>query len=309
MEMIGKEYVKYGGTPGNIEEPVIPGNTLLGWSTVHRGTVFFDFTKPLTADVTLYAYWETYIPVYSGYYQGIDDLTGEALIDALREIVTDGLQLVTYGDARYRLGDTDADPKKKGNLILVYTRVSVAAAWDGGITWNREHVWPQSRLGATADNGRKNIASDLHNLRPADPATNSSRGNKNFSFTTASSSFFPGDSDKGDIARILFYMTICYPQLRLISGLSNDGALSIGNLDALLIWNQQDPVDEFEMRRNEKIYSIQKNRNPFIDHPELVEKIWGAAELSSFGNEIKTVYLGLYIVDVTELEKYRRILL
>lgn len=226
-------------------------------------------------------------PVYEGYYYGADDLSGTALKLFLREIITEGFIGVTYGDARYIMQKYDADPAATNKVLLIYNRASVNATWDGGSTWNREHVWPQSRLGASASNGTANIASDLHNLRAANPSINTSRGNKNFDLTTTASSYYPGEADKGDVARILMYMAIRYPQLNLVNGLPSDSTTSIGNLQTLLLWHEQDPPDMFEKGRNEIIYSgaiapeinkflKQNNRNPFVDHPEFARLIWNA---------------------------------
>ena len=93
----------------------------------------------------------------------------------------------------------------------------------------------------------------------------------------------PADAVKGDIARILFYMDIRYeggedePNLAVTEVLNNVADVpNIGKLSTLLDWHLQDPVDDFEMSRNEVIYGIQGNRNPFIDHPEYVSILWGS---------------------------------
>lgn len=80
--------------------------------------------------------------------------------------------------------------------------------------------------------------------------------------------FYPGDEYRGDIARILFYMTLMYPHLTLVekgSPLANEGSIYYGYLDVLLRWNEEDPVSYYELERNETIFGKQKNRNPFID--------------------------------------------
>jgi endonuclease I len=194
------------------------------------------------------------------------------------------------------LDETDRDPNQSGNLILVYLGTSVSGVWDSGNTWNREHVWPQSLLGVSADNSTVNSASDLHNLKPSDPAENSSRGNKFFGNSTTSQTYEPRDEVKGDIARILFYMDIMYDELSLIE--ANEGnTYQMGNLDALLAWHIEDPVDDFEMYRNQKIEAFQGNRNPFIDHPEFADKIYGSTQTTSiyevtymFGSMIESIY-------------------
>jgi len=94
-----------------------------------------------------------------------------------------------------------------------------------------------------------------------------------------SDSFEPPNGVKGDVARILLYMSTRYEagdkvDLELNDKVNNGTAPYHGKLSVLLQWHKQDPVDEYEKRRNERIYEIQGNRNPFIDHPEFVEKIW-----------------------------------
>lgn len=227
--------------------------------------------------------------IYEGYYYGADGLMGTQLVTFLRTITTTGFIPITYGDARYFMGEYDADPANSNNVLLIYNRASVSDVWDNGTTWNREHVWPQSRLGADAVNGTANICSDLHNLRAANPSINSSRGNKNFDNSTTTTSYYPGEADKGDIARILMYMAIRYPQLTLVNGTpADDGSLSIGNLTTLLQWHDQDPPDAFEIGRNQIIFAgayvpylnrtlKQNNRNPFVDHPEFADYIWNAS--------------------------------
>lgn len=81
--------------------------------------------------------------------------------------------------------------------------------------------------------------------------------------------FYPGDEYKGDIARILFYMTLMYPHLTLVeTGDVNaeEGSIYYGYLDVLLEWNEEDPVSYYEITRNQTIFDEQGNRNPFIDY-------------------------------------------
>ncbi len=140
------------------------------------------------------------------------------------------------------------------------------------MTWNREHVWPQSLLGVPADNDTKNAASDLHNLKPADPSTNSSRGNKFFDVATDTDSYCPRAEVRGDIARILLYMVVMYQIYELVN--TTPTVYQMAMLDVLLQWHIDDPVDNFEKNRNDVIFSYQHNRNPFIDYPEFVTMIW-----------------------------------
>ncbi len=227
-------------------------------ATLEKTYTITDTSDPLTWDL-------------DAYYDDAEGLTGEQLLAALRTIINTGFIGVSYDDARYILDETDADPDNPGNVILVYTQLSVSGVWDAGITWNREHVWPQSLLGESA--GGTNSASDLHNLKPADPGENSSRGNKYFDNVTTSVSYAPPVEVQGDIARILFYMIVMYDYLNLIDDTPDVYEMAL--LATLLSWHESDPVDDFELNRNDVIYSYQFNRNPFIDYPHFVEMIFG----------------------------------
>jgi endonuclease I len=204
------------------------------------------------------------------YYDNAEGLYGDALIEALNIKLNNGFSGVTYGEARYILDESDMDPNNSNNIILVYLRTSISGIWDSGETWNREHVWPQSLLGESADNGTVNIASDLFNLMPSNSGENSSRGNQPYSAIV--SGYEPHDDVKGDVARALFYMMIMYEELELVN--TAPGLYEMGYLDELLEWHYSDPVSEFELNRLEVIYGNQNNRNPFVDYPHLVDLIW-----------------------------------
>jgi endonuclease I len=227
---------------------------------------------------------EEYLLVdYIGYYDGIEGLYGEDLMNALRDIIQEGFVPNTYDDAREALGYIDSDPDVEGNILLIYNRASIDSTWDSGVTWNREHVWPNSRLGVErVDGGDRSIASDFHNLRACDTGVNSARNNDIYT-DFSDGTWFPGVEDKGDVARILFYMATMYPQLTLTDeatsknidgiGYTDAGAL-MGDLEDLLAWNLIDDTDIFETTRNDRIEEYQNNRNPFIDYPYLAELIW-----------------------------------
>ena len=220
---------------------------------------------------------------YEGYYDGIEGLYGEALIIALRNILNEDLNRISYGDSRYLLDDIDEDPNNPEKILTIYTRELVDEEWDAGVTWSREHVWPNSRLGVPrVDNSDLSIASDLHNLRACVSSINSSRSNKVYALTTTSSTYYPGDFDKGDVARILFYMLVMYDELELVEEiLPNDPSTNytlegadMSILQYLIMWHYEDDVDAFEQARNDAIFTFQNNRNPFIDYEYLVELVW-----------------------------------
>lgn len=228
---------------------------------------------------------------YTGYYasiQGVSDANLKTtLTSTLRSILNVSNLLpsnVTYGNARTAIPQFDQDPNNSNNVILVYSQTSVTGLWDGGGTWNREHVFPQSLMNVSTGNDDRHKGADYHNLKPENPSVNSSRGNKYFAETTTSTSYAPPSVVRGDVARILFYMVTMWPELSLVDVVSGDPAIStIGQLSLFVKWHLEDPVDAFEDNRNEVIYGLQGNRNPFVDHEELVCRIWGPSNVSTQG--------------------------
>ncbi len=207
--------------------------------------------------------------VLTGYYSSANGLSGAALISALRTIINTGFSGKNYDYAINALKDTDQDPNNTSNIIEFYTGDQISNVWDPFVSWNREHVWPQSLLGVSAGSS-VNAASDLHNLKPSYQSINSSRQNKFYDTITTSSSYFPTRTAiHGDIARMLFYMVIMYNIYSLVN--SEPNTYEMGKLSTLLQWHLDDPVDAFEERRNDRIYYHQNNRNPFIDYPELID--------------------------------------
>jgi len=291
------EYLKYQAEITQIENPTKEAHEFLGWTISPTGTTYYTFGSQIMANITLYARWE-YLDdyVYEGYYQGADGYTGAQLETFLRNLTTTGFVGISYGDSRYILDDTDRDPNNSNNLILVYLGTSVPGAWDLGITWNREHVWPQSLLGVSVDNSYIGVGSDLHNLKPADPAENSSRSNDYFDNIRTAEAYEPRDAVKGDIARILFYMDVRYAELSLVNQAPSTYQMAM--LNVLIQWHEDDPVDSFEMNRNNIIYSYQHNRNPFIDHPEFVQKLYGASLLSVSDEVNQPFYTLNYTIEI-----------
>ncbi|EJR93369.1 endonuclease I family protein [Bacillus cereus] len=224
------------------------------------------------------------------YYSSIKGQTGLELKKELHNIIDDHTK-ISYSAVWDALRDTDEDPNNKNNVILLYTGRSQGKLTSGsGVdNWNREHVWAKSHgdFGTSAGPG-----TDLHHLRAADVSVNSSRGNLDFDNSGVNhpeatdckfdnDSWEPRDSDKGDIARMLFYMAVRYEgdkeevDLELNNKVNNNTAPYMGKQSVLLQWHEQDPVDDFERKRNDTIFKkYQHNRNPFIDHPEWVNNIW-----------------------------------
>ncbi|GAA3964468.1 endonuclease [Streptomyces marokkonensis] len=226
----------------------------------------------------------------STYYKDAVGKTGADLKSSLHTIISDQTKL-SYSAVWDALRTTDQDPADSGNVILLYSGLSRSKSLNGGDSgdWNREHVWAKSHgdFGTSTGPG-----TDIHHLRPEDVRVNSVRGNKDFDnggdgFTdgggslTDSDSFEPRDAVKGDVARMIFYMAVRYEggdgwaDLEVNGSVDNGSSPYIGKLSVLKAWNDEDPPDAFEERRNQVIYdSYQHNRNPFVDHPEWVEAIW-----------------------------------
>ena len=216
------------------------------------------------------------------YYKNINfDDEISSLKSDLKTLINTNFKNVHYDNARYMLQYTDEDLSDKGYIYGVYDGKLIKPQWDSGKTWNREHLWPASRL----PNGRADDkeGSDLFNLRASNSSINGSRSNKYYS-ENGDGGYYPivgnkaGNDQRGDVARSIFYMAFKYEELGLevvenpqASVGYDDHYYKMGKLSTLIEWNEADPVDEFEMRRNSRIYEYQGNRNPFVDYPYLVD--------------------------------------
>lgn len=242
---------------------------------------------------------------------------GTTLLNTLHELMYETHQTYnTYGDLWTYTIQTDYDIDNPDNIILLYSRQSVNGVQNSNV-WNREHVWCKSLSGGlydSVDNSDTGAGSDLHHLRPASTAYNSTRGNTPYGIVSdhsesnrmgdtdcymSGSDFEPPDYIKGDVARILMYTYTHYSTE--ISGTSTkSGALSITNIvnensaqsawDLLMDWNESDPVDYQEMIRNNKCAQLLGNYNPFIDHPEFARMIWDDSSSYQAGLFFQTSY-------------------
>jgi len=194
---------------------------------------------------------------------------------------------------------------QEGTVRLWYSQKDVAASLAGNTTgWNREHLWPKS-LGVDTSG---DDYTDLHHLVPADWNVNAARSNKFFgscslgegecrtpahpeatSDTAATTTtFLPPATIRGDVARAMFYMDVRYSgnqdseqDLFLTDCPDGVDESALGYLSELLQWHIDDPVSDEERIRNDEICAEwQGNRNPFVDHEELVQKIFGSPQTS-----------------------------
>ena len=259
----------------------------------------------------------------TGYYNGTESLSGSDLKNALYNIINGHIEFpyTSSGtDVWDILKQTDKDPNNSNNVIFIHTGWSVNAdqEYNDAKGWSREHVWAKSHGDFGTEIG---AGTDVHALRPCDISVNEARsnhdfanggeiyvdvGNDNTSGTTGckrtSNSWEPRDAIKGDIARMIFYMAVRYegendePDLELVDYVNSSPYKEPfhGKVSDLIEWHINDPVDDWEKNRNNIIYNdFQQNRNPFIDHPEFVSKIW--AEIVSINKiKAKTDIINIY---------------
>lgn len=239
-----------------------------------------------------------------GYYSSCVNKSGTTLLSALFSTISshtnvgyDGLwSLYHTSDLRpngtiwdmYSTKEWTVDKDKCGEYKLV------------GDCYNREHSLPKSWFKEASP-----MHNDAFHVYPTDGKVNGQRSNYPFgecaNGTTLAGNgsvkalgrlgkstysgysgtvFEPDDQYKGDFARSYFYMAACYYDKianwnsDMLSGDKNT-PFKAWAMEMLLKWHRQDPVSEKEINRNEAVYAAQHNRNPFIDHPELAEYIWG----------------------------------
>jgi endonuclease I len=244
-----------------------------------------------------------------GYYNSADGLTGEPLKSALHQIIQGHTRFpytATGTDVWDILKVADEDPDNSNNIFLIYTGRSQAKTENSGENptytgdrWNREHLWSKSH-GFPSESDT--AYTDCHHLRAADESVNTVRSNRDFDeggveiaeapgcyYDNANWSFQVRDEVRGDVARSVFYMVVRYDpgfhsdgstyDLEMVDYSNTDpdnlGNSLFGKLTQLYAWNLADPVDDAERARNEVIFGFQHNRNPFIDHPEYADLIWG----------------------------------
>lgn len=241
----------------------------------------------------------------NGYYDGANGKTGTTLQQALHDII-DNHNAQSYGALWTNFKTTDKKPNGKvwdmysdipgGTPPYEYTFVTdQCGSYSGeGSCYNREHSWPKSWF-----NDGYPMYTDMFHLVPTDGYVNGMRSNYPYgevgsaSWTSQNGSrlgscatpgysgtvFEPRDEYKGDFARNYFYMATRYygedsgwPGSAMVTG----SQFKPWAKTMLLLWAQQDPVSQKEIDRNNNIYTIQNNRNPFIDHPEYANMIWGS---------------------------------
>ena len=203
------------------------------------------------------------------------------LYDALYNLMATNTY-TTYDATRDLFKYTDCQ-NSGGAISSFYSGKSIGPAWDQGSTWNREHVWPNSKSnGGSESNTRRET--DIMMLRPTQKDENGDRSNKAYG---ASSSYYNPNSEsggvydlRGDVARIVLYVYVRWGG----DATYHDGALNfmwgssgvIESKDVLIEWMEADPVDTWEMGRNDSTEAILGTRNVFVDYPELAFALFDA---------------------------------
>jgi len=275
---------------------------------------------PLRSGLLLLGLLLTYVlaaQVPAGYYDSASGQSGEVLHTTLYNIIK-GHTPRSYDQLWTDFQSTDKKANGKvwdmysdnpdGTPPYEYTFISDQCGnYSGeGICYNREHSMPKSWFSEGTP-----MYTDLFHLVPTDGYVNGKRGNYPFgevgsaSWTSLNgsklgSSDYPGysgtvfepiDAYKGDFARNYFYMATRYKNV--VSGWSSamlaDDSYPVFTewaLNMLMEWHTNDPVSTKETDRNNAVYDIQHNRNPFIDHPEYVALIWGDGILPEPSNHV-----------------------
>ena len=253
-----------------------------------------------------------------------DDLnkTGTAFRSELASRITSThTTLTTYAGLINIFPESDADPNKSGNILWFYSGTSVKMPTNFNSGTNREHVWPKNAGKAFPESTR--AGSDAHHLRPTDNSLNSTRSDNSFgevpqttgnivaengskSYANlcyqANNTFYPGEGYRGATARILMYMQTRWgDEYNLKFVLGNGENKTIGDIEDLMKWHLIEPPTEEEKIRNEVVFGIQGNRNPFIDHPEYAEMIY-CYDGESYNDELQAVVAqyGSYLDRVTD---------
>ena len=198
-----------------------------------------------------------------------------------------------YTDYVLTSSNTDSNGQRYGTQVAsFYTKTSTTS-------WNKEHVWPNSH-------GGNKVEADILHTRPTISAENSSRGNSFYveGMNSDKNGWDPKTAGydewcRGECARIILYSMVASDQLALsdLNKISNGEAgysNTMGNMNTLIKWHFAYTPNEYEMNRNNGAEYLQGNRNPFVDHPEYVAKIWSNfnSTVSSLCTANAAVYQG-----------------
>ena len=197
-----------------------------------------------------------------------DSVPSSALYKELKSLMTSNHKTITsYNGTKELFRYTDCE-NSGGKISSFYSGKAIGPSWDG--SWNREHTWPNSKGDASGQG-----ENDIFMLRPTSTSENSSRGNKAYG---ESSGYYHPNSEsnnkydlRGDVARIMLFVYCRWGNTGMMWGSS--GVME--SLPVLLRWVEEDPVDTWELGRNDSAQSITGTRNVFVDYPELIFTLFG----------------------------------
>jgi hypothetical protein len=216
---------------------------------------------------------------YSSYYSSTFNLFEEDLKNELRSIISKNYVNLGYNGARDRMYATIDNVG--GKVTCVYTGRSATFNTRSGAnnnSFNCEHTWPQSLF-----NKQEPERADIHHLFPTDVNANSRRGSYAFGLVSSSSwseggskqggsLFEPRDDHKGDVARAMLYFATRY---------QNYSGFLTSQESILRSWAMSKPPTQKSIDRNNAIFAVQKNRNPFVDYPEFLSRIASVSTTSA----------------------------
>ena len=268
--------------------------------------------------IALLCFTTTYAQMPDGYYDSARDLCGEELRQKLYSIISSH---TTLGYSELWTAYRQTDLNDNGKIWDIYSNCNFTLGTDqcGNYNrecdcYNREHTVPQSWFGDATP-----MKTDLFHVYPTDGWVNNKRGNlplgkvSNPTYTSGNGSkigpcsasgysgtvFEPIDEYKGDLARTYFYMSVCYKNKNLgqtSESMFEGSELKPWALQMLLQWHYNDPVSQKEIDRNNAVYALQHNRNPFIDCPYFAEAIWdGHCDFESCLSPLETANAETYI--------------
>jgi hypothetical protein len=215
------------------------------------------------------------------YYATTQNLNEQELKDALKSIITNGQSDCSYNASRDQLYMTIDNKKTNGQVTTLNTLECVYTGRQAfgyssrtdaqtNSNFNTEHTWPQSLFSSATP-----MVCDLHHLFPTDETANGIRSNYPFGIVSnptwtvggsefANNVFEPRDNHKGQVARAMMYFVLRYQDYN---------SFFAPQETILRQWHRQYLPNVVDVKRNNDIFSYQKNRNPFVDHPEFLERI------------------------------------
>ncbi|MDD6200626.1 MAG: endonuclease, partial [Firmicutes bacterium] len=252
-----------GYTKASDVEYVIKNGTVVNWGA--RGEACVFLTTYANAFYTGSNTYDTLSTLSGSKYQ--NEVPNSDLYKTLQTLMkSKHTNVQNYQDTRPYYKYTDCISNDYSLISTFYIGALVNSEWNGQ-TYNREHIWPDSKC---LSSGRSsNDSADIMTLRPTTPSENGSRGNK--AYGVSSGFVDPGKDVRGDCARMLLYTYVRWGNTGKMWG----SAGVIENQNILFQWMTEDPVDTWEMARNDSVQSITGTRNVFVDYPELAYLMFG----------------------------------